>query len=212
MSGKKTVCLSLILLLIVNITLVTIPSVHAQPPIVSLNPTQIIVSAPGQNFTVDVNVTDVTNLKGFAFMLDYNTSILDATIVSKTTISNDAVVWLPVDASMVFHWDAPPTINDTIGRVWVSAFGFTTFTGSGPMLTINFTATAAGNSTLDLYNTQLLDPLSDPIVHTTLDGEVTVIPEFTAFMIMSLFLIVTLTATLAKMFWSRKRKDSPIAE
>ena len=176
MSGKKTVCLSLILLLIVNITLVTIPSVHAQLPIVSLNPMEIIVSAPGQNFTVDVNVTDVTNLKGFAFMLDYNTSILDATIVSKTTISNDAVVWLPVDASMVFHWDAPPTINDTIGRVWVSAFGFTTFTGSGPMLTINFTATAAGNSTLDLYNTQLLDPLSDPIVHTTLDGEVTVIP------------------------------------
>jgi hypothetical protein len=212
MTEKKTLCVSLILLLTVSIALMSIPCVRAGLTIVSLNPMEISGLEPGQKFTIDVNVTDVADMKGFMFMLDYNTTILNATLVSPTAISQDAAFWQPTDENLTFHWDGPPTINDTIGRVWVAAFGFTTFTGSGTILTINFTATAAGSSTLHLYNTQLLNPYAETIDHTALDGEVTVIPEFPTFIIMPLLLIATLAATLAKMFWSRKRKDAPIAE
>jgi hypothetical protein len=212
MSGKKALCVSLILLLAVSVALVSIPSVHALVPLISLSPATISVSAPGQNFTVDVNVTDVSDLKGVVCMLDYNASILNATLVSKTAITNDATKWLPIDANGTFHWDGPPTINNTIGRVWVYPWGFTPFTGSGAVLSITFTAIAAGNSNLHFYFTQLLDSMADEIPHDVEDGTVTVIPEFPTFIIVPLLLIATLAATLAKMFWSKKRKDALITE
>jgi len=213
MTEKKTLCIFFVLLLLANVTLVSIPSVHAQLPIISLSPSEITIPAPGQNFTVAVNVTDITNMKGFAFKLDYNTTILNATIVSSTSISDDTTKWLPVDANLTFHWDAPPTINDTMGRVWVAAWGFTAFTGNGSVLTINFTATAAGNSSLHLYETEHLDNFADPIDHTALDGEVAVIPEFPTALLMPLLVMATLAATfLGKMIWSRKRKDALVTK
>lgn len=152
-------------------------------------------------------------MKGFEFKLNYNASILNATIVSSTSISASATKWLPVDESLVFHWDAPPTINRTIGQVWVGSWGFTTYTGSGTVLKINFTATALGNSTLHLYETEILDMYAEVIPHDPVDGEVSVIPEFPTFIIMPLLLITSLAAALlGKAFWSKKRKDALIAE
>jgi hypothetical protein len=212
MARKKVPCVSLILLLVVSTTLISIPHVSAQLPILSLNPMEINVSAPGQSFLIDVNVTAVTNLKGFEFKLDYNTTILNATLVSPSAVTQSATKWLPIDANMTFHWDGPPTINDAIGRVWIYGWGFSTYNGSGVLVTVNFTATAVGNSTLHLYEDYLYDNWADEIAHTTLDGSVTVIPEFPAFIITPLLIIGTLAAAfLGKRVWSRKRKDTPTA-
>ena len=209
MIERKAMSGFLISFLIVSVLLVGIPSVHAQLPILSLSPSEITIPAPGENFTVAINVTDVTDMRGFSFKLDYNTTVLDATIVSSTSISADTTKWLPVDQSLVFHWDAPPTINDTIGRVWIAAWGFTAFTGNGSVLTINFTATATGNSSLHLYETELLDLFADPIDHTALDGEVMVIPEFPTVLLLPILMMATLTAAFfGKRIWSRKRKDA----
>jgi len=183
MSGKKTLCMSHILLLIVSITLVSIPSVHAQLPIVSLNPMAITVPAPGHNFTVDVTITNVSRLGDWQFTLTYNTTLLDAVSCSLTSISN-----MYTESLLPSPWTPTKGIKEAEGKVVFGAgypnavYYDSPFNGSGSLLTINFTAIEMGNCTLDL-TVLALDSLGpppdydiDPIEHTTLDGEVTVIP------------------------------------
>jgi len=153
-------------------------TVHSHMPVISLNPTESTVQF-GDSFTIDVNVTDVTDLGAWEFKLDYDPTILDAVeVIYEGRITKNNIYWMPVDAEGVFHPDGPPTIDDTIGRVWVGALFpiGEEFTGSGILLTINFTAIAPGNCTLHLYDTVLGDSMAAPISHRTLDGSVTVDP------------------------------------
>ena len=208
MKRKNKLFVPLILLLIVSTTLVSVSPVSAKPdPKVSLNPLDYTAPAPGHNFTIDVTVTGVADLKGFEFKLWYNTSLLDATLVSPSEVTELATTWQPRDENHTFHWDAPPTINDTIGRVWIFGWGFPPFDGDGVLVTINFTATDVGNCILHINQTALYDHLFSQIPHETVDGSVTVIPEFPGFVVAPLLLIATLAAAfLGKMVWSRKRK------
>ena len=74
--------------------MVAIPPAGASPDIVvSLNPIEIVVSAPGQNFTVDVNVTDVVGLGAWEYKFTYNTTMLDATWVNKTSVTENCEYW-----------------------------------------------------------------------------------------------------------------------
>ena len=211
MMGKNIPRISLILLLIVSMTLVGVPRVRGAVTYISLNPMEYEAPAPGHSFTIDVNITDVTNLGVWEFKLAYNTTILDAVeVIYEGRITENNTDWLPINATG--HWSP---INDTLGVVWVGALfpWGQEFTGSGTLVTINFTATAVGDCDLDLYETTLGDEWGDPINHTALDGSVTVIPEFPAALVMSLLLVATLAAALlGKTVWSRKRKDAPIAE
>jgi len=142
------------------------------PPVVSLNPLDSIVLL-GDSFTINVTVTNVTDLGAWEFKLNYNTTILDAISVSPTPYTANNTDWLPIDANSTW---AP--INDTIGRVWAGAlipvFPGHGLNGSFPLVTINFTATATGDCTLDLYKTVLGTSWGLPIAHTTIDGSVTV--------------------------------------
>jgi len=179
MMGKNAPFVFLILLLIAGITSV---KVSAPPlPYISLNPTDSTVQF-GDSFTVDVHVNDVTDLGAWAFSLNYNTTILDAISVSPSPYTENNTDWVPVDAVGIFHPDGPPTINDTIGRVEVGALVPAPLggglDGSFPLVTINFTATGAGDSALDLNYTVLGNSMGDPLSHTTLDGLTTVVPEF----------------------------------
>lgn len=214
--GKSMLPLSLILLIIASVTLVTIPSVSASGAYTKLypDPKELSISAPGQNFTINVYIDNVTNFGAWEWKLWYNTTILDAVCVSKTWLTDNNTDWVPSPIPGTFH----PTygINDTMGRVFYSALLplFTPFTGSGPILTINFTAIAAGNCTLTLnetvlgYNTGPPLYQTGPIPHDTLEGWVNVVPEF-PILAMPLLLTATLAAALlGKIVWSRKRKDA----
>jgi hypothetical protein len=243
MAEKKTFCLSLIQillivsttlvstpLLIANVTLVSIPPVHADSTTIVYT-VNITVPAPSVNFTIDVNITDVTDMGGFGFLLDYDPYVLEAIRVYPTNITQDATKWLPVDENGTFHWDAWPTIDNTIGRVFIAAWGFTPFTGSGTVFRINFTAEAEGNSTLDLFyrakvgeeagtpiyeiypdSVEVLDSWADPINNNAIDGSVTVLPELPTFIVTPLLLVTSLAAAFLGTLWSRRRKDAPIAE
>jgi PKD repeat protein len=95
-----------------------------------------------------VCVQNVTDLKGVACKLGYNSSVIQAVRVFPTSITSSATKWLPVDSSGVFHWDANPTINNTayppgnrsylyqglmpFCYVWINAWGFTPFTSPNP--------------------------------------------------------------------------------
>lgn len=207
--GKNATYAPIILLLIANM----IPAkVNATSPYISLNPREYEAESPGRSFTIDVNVNNVTDLGAWEFKLNYDTTILDAISVSPTPYTENNTDWVPIDDQN--NW-AP--INDTIGRVWcgalVEALLGQGLNGSFPLVTINFTATAKGSCTLDLYDTLLGDSYGNEIPHTVIDGSITVVPEFPTSTVTPILLITTLAATLlGKKFWSKKRKHTLTSE
>jgi len=198
-------------------TLAGIPRVHAQQPSVSLNPTEINVSAPGETFTVDVNITDITDMLGYEFKLGFNTTLLNATAVTPGPAQPTNPIYIPMSQVNGQEWTPLQNVSD--GFVWAGAFSIMgpSYTGSGVLMTINFTALAEGTCTLYLYESpDTLFSDSEPKeipVEIGLDVPVTVIPEFPATIVIPLLLIATLAATfLGKIVWSRKRKDALTAE
>ena len=186
--------------------LVGIPRVRAGLPYISLNPTEYEAPAPDHSFTVDVNVTDIADMAGFEFKLGYNTTLLDAVTVTPGPEFGPTRVekWLPEVGGV---W-AP--IKEAEGYIFVMCLIKVGqyFNGSATLVTINFTATEVGQCTLDLYDTEIADRLAATIDHDVFDGSVTVIPEFPAFIVMPLLMILTLAAaSLGKIAWSRKRKE-----
>ena len=198
----------------------------SSPTYISLNPMEITVSAPGETFTVDVNIHNVTNMKGYEFKLGFNTTLLTVTgsdeygrdtegnVVPGPAQPEDPMFYPGKYIDYTYYWT--PLQNITDGFVYAGAFTIVgaPFTGSGTLFTINFTALAVGDCTLHLYGTVFSDPMAQEIpVDISPDATVTVIPEFPAAIVTPLLLITTLVATfLGKMVWSKKRKDTRIAE
>jgi len=112
----------------------------------------------GNTFVINVSVADVVDLSGFGFTLGYNTTILDA-----------SGVWVPPP------FEAPPIIVDPQDdHILVTATSPVAFSGSSTLASITFKATALGSSSLDLYNATLSDSAGNSILHTIIDGSVTV--------------------------------------
>ncbi len=125
------------------------PWVYVDPP--SIVPPPVLI--PGENFPINVNVFNVTNLHSFEFRLAYNTTLLD--VINATGPTN-------------FTLD----INKTLGVVWVNVTLVDPITtpGNETLATVTFNVTAIGECDLDLYNTKLTDLASTPIEHYTFDG------------------------------------------
>ena len=179
---KNKLCVSLTLLLLVSTILMGASEpLRASPlTIVSFDPIEIQVPNVGENFTINVNLTDIEDLGAWEFKLDYNTTILNVTYVSASSDTANNTDWLP-DPGAGWVPDGPPTIDETNGIVWVGALVPTTAPGTGlygniTLVTINATAAAVGNSTLHLYDVVLGDWIGDPVDHTVEDGEAIVLP------------------------------------
>jgi hypothetical protein len=138
------------------------PKISIEPP---------IVHARGNRFTIDVVISNVTDLYGFDFKLLYNTTLLDA-------MKLDVGDFLE-DPTQVFKDE----INDTAGsvRLVVSRLGFIPgVNGTGKLATIEFNATYTDalkpmynqtiQSFLEFNKTMLSDRYAEPIVHNVTDG------------------------------------------
>ena len=175
---KNAPCMSLVLLLIAGMVLVVAskPASAAELPIMSLSPSLLEVPAPGEAFTINVTITNVTTMQSYDFKLGFNTSILNATAITLGPINKAGMILGPVDPNTL-EWT--PLQNVSAGFVWVVAvfpFG-QAFTGSGNAMIINFTALAMGNSTLDLYDTEMADNMGTKMDHWAYDGSVNVISK-----------------------------------
>ena len=212
-TGKKAPRVFLILLVIANMALVSVPYARASSTTLSVEPPDYTAPTLGHTFTVNVTVTNVLNLSNFEFKVGYNTTLLDAVSCSLTPIIDEYFTLL-----LPSPWSPTYGINDAAGFVYFGAGTLldknNPFNGSGALLTINFTATAVGNGTLHLYYTSMegVGPPPDwtplPIDPECVDGSITVIPEFPPSIVTPLLLIITLAAAfLGKMVWSKKRKD-----
>lgn len=132
--------------------------VFASSTTLFVNPSSIVNTSltPGEIFTIDINIDNVANLYGYEFKLSYDADILKATEIVSS------------------FFDEPIFVakNETgAGVVW---FSITTLSepksGSGTLATITFEVREIGESTLDLYDTKLVDHNAALVVHNIEDG------------------------------------------
>jgi hypothetical protein len=125
------------------------PVVNAQA-VISIDPTVQTVST-GSVVTVDVDISNVSDLYGYQFDLGFNPSVLQA-------VSSSEGPFLASGGSTFFI----PGTNDNLGgTVFTTADTLLSATngvnGSGELAVFTFDAIAAGNSTFSIQNETLLN-------------------------------------------------------
>ena len=204
MSSLRPQLMKFTMLVTIFITILQIHVSNLNPITIAQNSTQTIVKVDpptisvnkGEVFTVNITVVDVQNLYGVEVDVRWNTSLLqlmDVDIRLGVNSHPDGVLY-------------EPFINITqenIGEYIIGATSYTPappFNGSGNIIRITFQAIENGETTIDL-ETKLYDyPPPDrepreslPIPHTTMDGNIIIIPEFTNVITLIIFLILATT-------------------
>jgi len=121
------------------------------PKILDLNLT------PCKNFTININIANATDVYTLEFKLGFDTNVLYANEVE----CGDFIPPL-VTPNIV--------INNTAGYIWFNASLETPLSGNGTLAIITFHVEGLGGTTLDLYDTQLLDMIGQPLPHEAFDG------------------------------------------
>jgi len=137
-------------------------------PIVSVNPSSTSVN-PGDSFSLDIGISDVTDLFAYQFELSF-----DPTLLAATSLSEGA--FLPTGG---FTFFIPGAIDNTSGTVGLTLdtlfFAPAGVTGSGSLASLTFDALLVGGaSTVSLSNVILLDSLGAAITSSTENGIVNV--------------------------------------
>ena len=127
-----------------------------------------VVADLNADYTIYVEVADVTDLYAWEFQLDYDETILDLTSVS--TVSGGLN-----EPTQTFY----DLTDETNGHLWwavASRYPVTTGINHAEhaIFEIQFHTIAAGVSDLDLYGTILVDSQSIAISHTAVDGSIDV--------------------------------------
>jgi len=114
---------------------------------VCVHPSEIRVKV-GEVFEVHVNISDVSRLQGFDFMLKYNTAVLDCLALEEGAFLSS------FGDTFVAKQEISDECGFGYGRVWLAVAilkeGYAD--GSGTLAVIRFNATAVGESVLDLYS------------------------------------------------------------
>jgi hypothetical protein len=135
--------------------------------------------AVGQEFTVAIQMIDVTNLYGFDIGLRWNTTVLEYVShmvrIPKDNYA-DGILWNPI-------LPVKDEINATTGTYCIaysSMHPAPSFNGSGTVFTITFRVIyhpqepePTAEIRLELYHTQLVDRATSLISHTVQDGIIT---------------------------------------
>jgi hypothetical protein len=127
------------------------------PAILYVDPPSIsdVTLTAGNNFTIDVDVSNATGICGLGFALSFNATLLQ---VNSATGGS----FIPIMPSV--------QINNTVGFVQFNATVPTGLSGSGILETISFQVQALGQTVLHVYNAQLTDSVGLPLSSSTTDG------------------------------------------
>jgi len=172
---------------------------------VSVQMTTTSILNKGDNFTVNINVTNVIGLAAWQVVLFYPSSVLNGTQVEEGP-------FLMTGGSTTFLVNPfTDNYNATYGILIVgdTLLGNANVNGSGTLANVTFTAVATGPCVLHLDTTGLyhgiVTELDDgtnglnvnEIPFTTVDGQVTIIPEFPSLAILPLFMIATIVSLVS---------------
>jgi len=196
---KRTICIAVFAALLA--LSFNIKAISATGTVVKIDPTTLQIDSPDQEFTVCVNVENVENLALWQIFIEFNASILECLNASIPTenIFKGKVVLAP-----------DPQIDNDQGTVLygASTFPLSGVSGNGALCEIKFKAKAVGISTLHLvtyeeepektFCTKLEDPDGERIKYTTIDGEITVVPENIMQFAVAALVIITIATLVLK--------------
>jgi len=115
-----------------------------------------------QKFSVNISISNVTDLYGWEFKLKWNSTLLEALNVTEGN-------FLKSHGDTLFVIN----INNTVGYVRAACTligSIPGVNGSGTLATIEFYVETLGECVLDLYDTKLVSSTEQPIEHTAIDG------------------------------------------
>jgi hypothetical protein len=105
---------------------------------------------PGEEFTINLTISNVENLTAFRLQLGYDITLLNATKVSVTPFLKEPIT--P---------EVPAGINFTEGFVWINVTSMgEPITGNKVLANITFSILDVGSTILDIYNAFLDDKLA----------------------------------------------------
>jgi len=164
--------------------------VYVNPPIVAANPVE--------NFTININVANVKNLYTYQFKLSWEPSLLDLTSVTEGPFLNAEGTYMTSFTSHIYNTPDPFGVS---GYVYVACTllaepATAAASGNGTLATVEFQANKVGNTSLHLYDTQLINSLIVEMSHGTEDGHSTTISEFPSFLLLPLLMTTTLLAVI----------------
>jgi hypothetical protein len=181
-------------------------SVNAQETTVYIDPTSLSISQIGETFSINISISNVTNLFGYDIMLWYNTTMMDC--VNIEWPKNHFLTPILNPTNIFKIKDIEDNYNETTGAVRVVATLLDEEppkNGSGLLVTITFKSTAPdGPSPLKLYwpgyayPVKLSDPDGNPIPCSGTDGEVVVIPELSSLSLIFLLIFLAFFMSLFK--------------
>jgi hypothetical protein len=136
---------------------------YVDPPSI-IDPTLL----PPANFTVNINVANVTDLYDYQFKLGYDTAILNCL----------GAIIIPFENETSFTTEIE--VDDPAGVLWVNVTYLppaTPLTTTEPrtVAIIFFQVQGLGTTVLDLHDTRLSDPLDGDIPHDVGDGLVSIV-------------------------------------
>lgn len=139
-------------------------------PIVRVMPSEVAGPdlTPSEDFTIAVEISDVTDLKGFDIQLRWNASLLDY---------NSHSIRVPVETypDGVLHGPilaAKDLVNATLGTYWIAyaTINGPSFNGSGIVFEMTFIVLNFGACPLDICFSALSNSTALPIDHLVEDG------------------------------------------
>jgi hypothetical protein len=170
---KRIIPILLILMIAFSSSYLTSPSTATQTTTLSVEPEVLTGLEIGYAFTINITVTNVTDLYGWQFALYYKSTVLNATAYAEGP-------FLKQGGASTFLQEVSFTdnYNATHGQILLTAIRVGVekgVNGTGTLATITFKTKAYGNSPLHLANTKLVDssePWPKPISHEIRSGRV----------------------------------------
>jgi len=194
LTGKRQ---SLACSIIFILASIAITHVGAQQATVYVFPASYTVSSIGLPFTVNISIQNVNNLYGYEFKLYYPNDFLNGTSVTDGPFLKTGNV-----STFFYISQFTDAYNETHGLVNVFCLRLVDVgvDGNGVLTTITFNSTLSSSpEILHLVDVKLSDPDAQPIPCTTLNGEVSVVPEFpTAFFLLFLMVLTSMLIVLRK--------------
>ena len=185
------------LLLVLAVLTPTHATVQQTQTLVYVFPEAYTVPSIGSTFSLDISIQNVTNLYAWELKLYYPNSVLNGTTVTEGPFLKAGGV------STFFFWpEFTDNYNATQGRLHVACTrtgDVMGVDGDGVLATITFNSTSNdGPKSLHLADVKLSDPNATKIPFVTVDGEVTVLPEFSTTLILPLLVMISLTAIILR--------------
>jgi len=161
MNKRTTIIISSIAILALAIALAYVVTRMPPTTAVYVDP-QLTVKPAGQNFTVDIRTSGVSDLYGWELKLSWNNTLLDTLNVTEGT-------FLQGGGHTLFS----PKVNSTDGHILADCTllgNIKGVSGAGTLATIQFTVKDNGECSLHLYDVTLLNSAEQSIVPTLTDG------------------------------------------